>query len=249
VKELRNEKNKMAMAATLQTVLGGHRGELSAQASVAGYSRDLEAEADAAGLALAVCAGYDPRDAVRLYDHLAEEVREGGIAEPYFYGTHPRIQDRIDTLAGLLAARYPDMTAGVTNADLFFRRTAGLVLDNAGLDIRAGRFNRAQRSLERFLKKCPPGDARPLSLLGDLFRKRGGPGDQERARTQYRKAIETDPGCADAYRGLGLVLSRTGDAAGARAGFTTYLSLNPQARDRAYLEDYLARQDGTGRQP
>ena len=249
VKELRNEKNKMAMAATLQTVLGGHHGELSARASVAGYSRDLEAEADAAGLALAVAAGYDPQDAVRLYDHLAEEVQEGGISEPFFYGTHPRIQDRVDSLAGLLASRYPGKAGGRANADLFFRRTAGLVLDNAGLDIRAGRFSRAQRSLERFLRKCPPGDARPIALLGDLYRKRGIPGDLELARTQYRKAIETDPGCADAYRGLGLVFSRTGDAAGARASFATYLSLSPQARDRAYIEEYLARQDRKGGQP
>lgn len=244
VKELRNEKNKMAMAAALQTVLGGHQGELSARASVAGYSRELEAEADVAGLELAVRAGYDPRDAVRFYDHLDEEVKEGGISEPYFYGTHPRIQERIDTLTALIAVKY-GATAGITNADEFFSRTAGLLLDNAGLDINAGRFNRAQRALERYMTKCTPADARPRALLGDLFRKRGFPGDLERARTEYGRAIAADPASAAAHRGMGLALARLGDAAGARASFRAYLSLGPDG-ERAYAEEYLRRTPGDG---
>lgn len=249
LRETRYEKNRMAVAAAVRTVVGGHRGELAAAASVAGYSQELEAEADEVGLSLVIRAGYDPRDAVRLFDHLAEEVREGGISEPYFFGTHPRIKDRIGTLAGLLAARYGAVTGGETNAGAFFSTTAGLVLDNAGLDIKAGRFDRARRSLERFLAKCPPGDCRPYVMLGDLHRTRSFPGDLEKARDAYRKAIAIDPACAGGLRGLGLALSRLGDDAGAAASFAAYLALTPADPDRAHIADELARRERTGTRP
>lgn len=237
VREFRHEKNEMAVAAAIRTVIGGHRGELSARASVTGYARALEAEADEQGIELAVQAGYDPRDAIRFYEHLQEEIRARDVPEPFFYGTHPRIQERIDSLAGLLASRYAGVS-GIANAAEFFRRTAGLVLDNAALDIRAGRFSRAQRSLDRYLVKCPADDARPHYLLAELHRKRNFPGDPELAAGEYEKAIALDPELADAHRGLGLLLHRMGQRAAAEKHFQAYLALKPRARDRAYLKAY-----------
>lgn len=239
VKELRNEKNRMAIAAAIRTVVGGHRGELSARASIAGYSQELEAEADEKGLALAVQAGYDPRDAVKLFQHLRDEVQEGGIIEPYFYGTHPRIQDRIDGLSRLLAARYANVTGGSTNAGMFFRHIADLILDNAELDIRAGRYRRAERSLARYLLHCMPHEGRPHFLLGELYRQRGHDGDLERAQTAYDAAIAADPDLAAAYRGMGLVLLRRFEDGPARTFLRDYLARAPQAPDRAYIEVYL----------
>jgi predicted Zn-dependent protease len=239
VRELRHEKNRMAIAAMLRTVLGGHRGELSALASIAGYSRELESEADEKGLELVVKAGYDPRDAVRLFDHLRDEVQESGTSEPYFYGTHPRIQDRIDDFSRLLATRYANISGGITNTEVFFRHIAALVLDNAELDIKAGRYARAKRSLARYLLHCPPREGRPHYLMGELYRQQNHPGDRERARLEYDAAIAADPALAPAYRGMGLVLIRRSEPAAAREFLQAYLSRAPQAADREYIEGYL----------
>ena len=45
-------------------------GTVGAMAAVTGYSRELETEADNAGLVLMINAGYDPKEAPKLFIHL-----------------------------------------------------------------------------------------------------------------------------------------------------------------------------------
>ncbi len=234
VRSFRHERNEMAVAAALRTVTGSRRRELQARASVAGYSQELEAEADAEGLALAVRAGYDPRDAVRFFERLREEVLARDSPEPFFYATHPRIQERIESMAGLIAARYAG-AGGIVKAEEFFRRTAGLVLENAALDIRAARFGNALRSLGRYRERCPADDARPLFLLAELYRKRGLDGDAGPAKRSYEAALALDPTLAEAHRGLGLLLFRIAGQEAAEPHFRAYRALRPAAADRDFL--------------
>lgn len=239
LREFRRAKNEKAIAAALKTVVGWNRLDLRAMASISGYSQEMEAEADANGLDLVVKAGYDPHQAVNFFKHLKNEIVEELIQEPYFYGTHPRIQERIDNFSGLLRNKYADVIGGIVNADDFFRQTAGLVLDNAVLDIEAGRFDRAMRSINRYLTRCIPGEARPWYILGEAYRKRNAMGDLNRAREAYGKAIFLDSSFAEAYRGLGLVQFRLSDRDNARLSLMKYLSLNPAAKDREHIERYV----------
>ena len=59
------------------------------------YGRAHESEADYIGLLLAAQAGYDPREAVRVWERMS---REGGSQPPEFLSTHPSHGTRIAQL-------------------------------------------------------------------------------------------------------------------------------------------------------
>ncbi|MEO6306729.1 MAG: M48 family metallopeptidase [Nitrospiraceae bacterium] len=60
------------------------------------FSRKHESEADYVGILLAADAGYDPREAVALWERMGQMSRGGGPSE--FMSTHPSHETRIDQL-------------------------------------------------------------------------------------------------------------------------------------------------------
>ena len=64
------------------------------------YGRDQETEADRLGVAAMARAGYDPADAVRLWEGMAARGRRG----PEFLSTHPAPASRVRDLREAIAA-------------------------------------------------------------------------------------------------------------------------------------------------
>jgi predicted Zn-dependent protease len=248
VKNFRSIKNKTAILATIQVSAGGLGGgigdlvnvlgSLGTMAAVTGYSRELETEADTVGIDLMVAAGYDPREAPKLFIHIKRELEEEDIREPFFFGTHPRLQNRIDNYESFLENRYQDYYGGLDNSDIFLEKVHRVILNNAVLDLRAGRFKTAQRGAQRYLR-LRPNDAEAYHLLGEVSRQRGEEGDWEVAKDYYRKAIAIDPLFPESHRGLGLICFKKGQKTPETTHFDTYLSLKPQASDRLYTEEYI----------
>ncbi len=248
VKNFRSIKNKSAILATIQVSAGGLDGgigdlanvlgTLGTVAAVTGYSRELETEADTVGFDLMVAADYDPREAPKLFVHIKRELEEEDIREPFFFGTHPRLQDRIDNYDSFLANGCKDYSGGLDNSAVFLENVHGLILDNAVLDLRTGRFKTAQRGAQRYLR-LRPNDAEAYHLLGEIFRQRGEEDDAEVAKDYYCKAIAIDPLFPESHRGLGLIYFKRGEKRTAKTHFETYLSLKPRASDRLYTEQYI----------
>ena len=248
VKNFRSIKNKTAILATIQVSAGGLGGgiadlvnvlgTLGTMAAVTGYSRELETEADTVGFDLMVAAGYDPREAPKLFVHLKQELEAEDIQDPYFFGTHPRLQNRIDNYEAFLENNYPDYAGDLDNAAIFLEKIQRVILDNAVLDLREGRFTTAQRGAHRYLR-LRPDDAEAYHLLGEISRQRGEEQDWEIAKDYYRKAIAIDPSFPESHRGLGLIFFKQGQKKVAKTHFETYLSLKPQASDRRYTEEYI----------
>jgi len=245
VREFRGKRNRTAVLASLRATLGGlpaigelttALGELGTMASVSGYSRDLETEADMEGIARVVAAGYDPREAPKLFDQIKQELQEEGEKEPFFFGSHPRLKERAGNYRDFLD-EHPG-AGGTVGADAFARRVAPARLANTWMQLQAGRFEQARAGAEKLLAARPK-DARGHFLLGEILRQEEG----EKVSTaigHFRKAVAADPAYAEPYRSLGLVHLKAGEKKEAKKAFQSYLKLAPKAADRSYVEDYLA---------
>lgn len=77
---------------------------------------------------------------------------------------------------------------------------------------------------------------------GDLFRTRGNPRDLVNAAEFYSKAIELDPTMADAHRGLGLALIKTGHQTEGRNALRTYLNLKKDAPDAGMIRMLVSKE-------
>src|SRR5439155_71337 len=109
--------------------------------------RDLEREADQGGMEKLVRAGYDPNEAPKVFQLLLSESQDRGSLETFFFGSHPKLQERIATTTELVNTQYAGAAAAadrVKTSEEFGLRMRTVVRENALLDIRAGRFTLAQ---------------------------------------------------------------------------------------------------------
>jgi predicted Zn-dependent protease len=99
-------------------------GNLAAVSSMAGFSRDLEREADRLGYERLAKAGYDVRESVKCFQLLAEEARVLDSKDPFFFASHPRLQERIESFESLISEHRGE--AGEIGAERFVQATQGL---------------------------------------------------------------------------------------------------------------------------
>lgn len=246
VREFRGQRNKTAAFASLRATLGGlpaigglatTLGELGTMASVTGYARDLETEADMVGIERVVLAGYDPREAPKLFDHIKQELTEEGEKEPFFFGSHPRLKERVGNYREFLDEHTG--TGGTVGAETFARRVAPAILENARLQLQAGRYEKAAAEAEKYVAARPK-DPRGYFLLGEVRRQQGGEAELTAAAGYFQKALAADPAYADPYRAIGLLQLKSGRKKEAKKAFQSYLKLAPGASDRSYIEEYIA---------
>jgi Zn-dependent protease with chaperone function len=206
--------------------------------AISGYVRELEAEADRLGFELMTAAGYDPKEALILFDHMIAEIEQEKLDEPFFFGSHPTVRQRVDNLQNLPGAVYLNKGPAIKNRRIYFVKLGQLFLDNARLDIRLGRFQAARRGLEKFLQ-IKPDDSRAFFLLGEIYRQQGRAIDTHMALENYKRAITLDPGYAAAHKAIGLIHYKKGHHALAKKFFESCLQLSPNAVDKAYIQGYL----------
>ena len=222
--------------------------QLAFIAAVNGFGRDLEREADREGLERMVAAGYDPREAPRVFELLRDDHGDGSRLEDFFFANHPRLDERIANTRELLETHPPPPDASVlaANVEDFALRTRTVVRENAALDIRAGRFGLAKAQLDRVLRLAPEDPTAHL-YVGDLYRLQAqrakNPADKPlllgQAREAYERAAQLDATFPDPFRQLGLLYYQSKDPEKAMAAFRAYLGLKPDAPDARRIKEYL----------
>jgi predicted Zn-dependent protease len=227
--------------------------QLAAVAAINGYGRDLERDADDAGLHNLVNAGYDPKEAPKVFELLRSESKDRGSLETFFFGSHPKLTERIDTTREMVQTRYAAAAASpatVRDTEDFQLRMRSVVRENAYEDIRAGRFAVAQRQLDRVLAVTPRDPVAHL-YYGDLHRLQSQRAREAAQKTQsaalalasYEKAAELDPALPEPYRQLGFLYYQQKQNARAREAFRKYLALKPDATDAKRIKEYLVELD------
>ena len=101
-------KNEQTQALAMQAY-----GAASQVGGMLPFSRSHESEADMIGLTLMAIAGYDPINAVKVWERMS--AQSSGQAPPEILSTHPSNQTRINELTALLPqARAEAAKFGVT---------------------------------------------------------------------------------------------------------------------------------------
>ncbi|MGD8983103.1 MAG: M48 family metalloprotease [Desulfobacteraceae bacterium] len=213
-------------------------GTTASMAAINGYAQHFETEADMVGLKLMAEAGYDPGEALRLFEHLKEELASENLKEPFFFATHPQLQKRIENCKGFLDTLNSPETQGIKNKEVFLDRIQRVLLYNSSLDLKAGRFRAARRGVEKYLT-LRKDDPKAYFLVGEILRERGEAEDDLRAKDFYEKAIALDPSYPDPHKAIGLIYFKEGEWVLAKRSFESSLALSPHMHDRAYVQGYL----------
>jgi beta-barrel assembly-enhancing protease len=235
---MENAKSTTALGTVLAVVgtpVVGLAANLLVVSSVTGYSRELEAEADAQGYKRLVAAGYDPREAPKLFTLLMQEVKASGVDEPFFFSDHPKLQDRYDNYLRLSKNAQPPKDLP---PDRYLATFADLRLASLKTEISMARCKQVIALLKEPERRS---DYPPYVdyYLGEAYRQRGDKGDQALMKAAYLKAIAAAPGFAPAHRALGMQLLKAGAYDDAIRELEQYLSLAQDATGREYAQMYL----------
>jgi beta-barrel assembly-enhancing protease len=229
----------------------GYAGDLiylGTLASVYGFSREKETEADMNGFDLSVAAGYDARAGVTLWNNLIAETRASDNPDvrrresrASIFTTHPLSRDRVEALQ-----RRADAYTGAPGETHRERYRAAIrpFLDPwLRSELRRRDFGQTLLVLERL-----GAHGEDLGMVefyrGEVHRLRRGEGDAERALAHYTAATTHADAPAAAWRELGDIALRQNRSADAAQCFATYLERAPNAGDRALVEARLAQLQG-----
>jgi predicted Zn-dependent protease len=213
--------------------------QMVALSQLSEYSQEHEREADHDSVTSLARAGYRANAAGSALVEIAAWDKAERVKDPK-YSSHPPTEERI---AAVTAHGATLPAGGAAGVEAYGTRIANVLLVNARLELAAARYEWARAQAERHLR-LRPASAQGYAVLGEIARREAGKGHEQEALRAYRKAVALDPKLAEAWRGLGLVLQKTGDRGGARKAFTTYLELAPDAPDRGHARAYLDATEG-----
>jgi beta-barrel assembly-enhancing protease len=213
--------------------------ELILLGSIYQFSRDSEREADEMGFELMAKAGYDPREASKIWEVLIRERKAAKDPEKIiFFSTHPTTEERVETLKELANKVVADGIDRFVGRERFLATTVAHRTDLLRDELRERDFARTQVVLDHLFES-----GAGLGVLhfyqGELYRLRGEEGDEKKAIAAYQKALEFSDAPAETHRGLGFLFLRAGDKSQARHALERYLAIRPDADDREMVKAHL----------
>lgn len=217
--------------------------ELSVYGQLLRFSRDQEREADERGVGYLNASALRPQAASAVWQNVMGEAEASavskGLSKPKFdriafFATHPPHAERARTLAALAAPDAATRDDGAARYRDALAPWLPLFLDD---QIKLNDFGGSEYILENLAET---GWTPQLWLArGDLHRARGNPRDLVNAAEFYQNAAVGNPDLAEAHRGLGLSLIKTGRRSEGQISLRRYLELKPQAHDAAMISMLL----------
>ena len=236
LKQRRNIKAASAFSLIVGSLGGGMIARIAAVSSVYGFSRNLEREADKEAFIHMKKAGYDVHQAPEAFKKLLAESKAHKQKHPWFFASHPKLQNRIDTYNELIKK------AGVTKGDIGRKDYQHAMQDLRIADLKANLSSGRYASIILILENDKTRKVYPSYAqfyLGEAYRQRGAKGDDYKSYIAYLKAVDKAPKFAPSYRALGIHYMKSKRYTEAREVFSKYLKLAPTQTDVAYVREYL----------
>jgi hypothetical protein len=214
---------------------------LTLKAAITGYTRDLEREADSTGLVRMKQSGY-PAVAFRdLFIILKTWIERYNINEPYFFATHPAIEERISNFYQLSGQDTLEDTTEQFSTREFNRYIHPVLLFDGTLKIAAGDLTAAEEDFSRVLSNdttC----AEALCNLGTITRLRSDEFSSHVVKWYTRSMnATTNPESSQACCELGMYYFKFGLIDSAAIWLQKYKSNNPTSPYQPIIEDYISR--------
>lgn len=214
---------------------------LTLKSAITGYSRDLEREADSAGLVRMKQSGY-PSVAFRdLFMILKAWIERYNINEPYFFATHPAVEERISNFYQFSGQETLEDTSDLYRTRDFNRYIKPVLLFDGSLKIAAGDLAAAEEDFSRVLSiDSVSTDA--LCNLGTITRLRSDEFSSHVVKW-YTRAIQasTFPDSSQACCELGMYYYKFGLVDSATILLNQYKSTVSTSPWLPIIEDYISK--------
>ncbi|HLO93494.1 MAG TPA: M48 family metallopeptidase [Burkholderiaceae bacterium] len=237
LQRMRDLKDKAAASAFIGLFgLAGALGQLALAASVQSFSRDHEREADLIGLQLMHEAGYDIREAWKIWDYVGLEMAAahgGASGERSLFASHPPSAERSDKLRQLALA----CDGGLIGQEALEQHLAPHRFSLMEDELKRGQYGMSLVLLEKLLARNPK-SAELHYFRAEARRLRAADQDRELALQDLQTAIQLGGEPAQVHRSLGYLL-KPQDSAKAGTAFATYLERAPDAPDAALIKTYI----------
>jgi predicted Zn-dependent protease len=141
-------------------------------ATMFGYSRDLEREADLKGIDMMISAEYPPEEMVQVMKLLDKDIEGENVR--LFYNDHPSLDERIKYLSSYLGARAERKTGKMElhrEREGYFQAVLPVMRHDIQLSINAGRFRSAVYLAQRLVDFRP--DSENLFWFAEAYRTLG----------------------------------------------------------------------------
>ena len=209
------------------------------------YNRTLESEADAMGVRLLAEAGYDPNAMSETWAQLIGELdlsakyrRKRRERDFSIFSTHPSPDSRMaDLRLSAADVRQPGRSYEAYR-DRYLAATAELRPTMLDDQVKLNDPGASQYVINTLAKDGWNGLLRFHE--GEIWRLRNRSGDDVRAAQGYAASILYPDAPSDAWRWHGIMLMKQGRGAEARAAFSRYLAMAPNAPDAAFVRQMMA---------
>ncbi len=199
------------------------------------YGRETEREADRLAIAYLNASTMRPQEAAQVWRNLMREAEASALAKGLkkprfdsiaFTASHPPEAERETYLTQMALADAAGRDDGAARYRAAMTPWMAQFLDD---QIKLNDFGASEYLIQTLAQD---GWTAPLHhARGELYRMRGNPRDLVNAAQFYAEAIALDPALAEAHRGLGLSLLKTGQPGPGHAALRTYMTLKPDAPD------------------
>lgn len=214
--------------------------EIIALASIMGFTRSQETEADVLGAYFMEQAQYNSAASAAVWFNVQEEERRASVKYPkgpLWLSSHPSPDRRAARLSALASARLEHREAA-SGPDPLVAALANEYRSLMMLLVQQGDHGRLMSILDRH--ELAGHDKSEIAFFrGEAWRLRRGAGDHEHAMRAYEVAIEANDTHGPAYRELGNLKLKHDSQEAAKPFYEQYLLLEPNATDREMIEFYI----------
>lgn len=231
-------------------------GSLAGYATLFKFTRDQEREADRLGFQAIVDYGYDPRAGVDLWARMKREEDTRKYDKPSAaFSTHPATAERLADITA--AANAVPNASSERHRDAYRTATRPYLERWLKAELARREYAASLLVIGDLLKDSPNEDRGLLTFyLAEAYRRRDAEwlereiaqpydmSDRGQASRLYAEAVRLPGVPPDAWREYGFSLRYAGRYAEARTALQRYLSLAPQAEDRAFVQRELDKLGG-----